>query len=166
MKRSHALRVYGAESEVLSVRIDELNRRECIAFLARMRVGRLACEQDGQPYVTPFYFACYQDALYGFSTVGQKVAWMRSNPLVCIEADEVTNPRQWTSVVAFCRYEELLDQPHYEAERKLAHRLLSERPIWWEPGFARTVIGGSERPLDLVYFRVHVGQVTGHRASP
>jgi hypothetical protein len=53
------------------VRIDELNRRECIAFLARMRVGRLACEQDGQPYVTPFYFACYQDALYGFSTVGR-----------------------------------------------------------------------------------------------
>ena len=146
--------------------IEELSRHQCIAFLTRIRVGRLACEQAGQPYVTPLYFACHQDALYGFSTIGQRVLWMRANPLVCVEADEVASPQQWTSVVAFGRYEELPAKPQYDAERELAHRLLSERPIWWEPGYARTVTGGGERALDLVYFRVHVGQITGHRASP
>jgi nitroimidazol reductase NimA-like FMN-containing flavoprotein (pyridoxamine 5'-phosphate oxidase superfamily) len=89
---------------------------------------------------------------------------MRANPLVCVEADEVTSSQQWTSVVAFGRYEELPDEPRYDAERRLAHSLLSERPLWWEPGYARTLIGGAERPLDLVYFRIDVGQITGHRA--
>jgi nitroimidazol reductase NimA-like FMN-containing flavoprotein (pyridoxamine 5'-phosphate oxidase superfamily) len=146
--------------------IEEMLRPACIEFLERVRFGHLACEQGGQPYVTPFYFACQQGALYGFSTVGQKVMWMRANPRVCIEADEVVSPQQWTSVVAFGRYEELPPEQGHDADRKLAHSLLSQRPIWWEPGYARTVVGGNERPLDLVYFRVHLGEVTGHRASP
>ena len=146
--------------------IEEMPRLACIEFLQRVRFGRLACEQAGQPYVTPFYFACHQQTLYSFSTLGQKVAWMRANALVCVEADEITSPQHWTSVVAFGRYEELLDEPRYNADRKLAHSLLSERPIWWEPGYARTVVGGTERSLDLVYFCIPIGQITGHRARP
>ena len=146
--------------------IEEMPRPACIEFLQRVRFGRLACEQDSQPYITPFYFACHQDTLYGFSTLGRKVEWMRANPLVCIEADEITSPQQWTSVVAFGRYEELSAEPQYDSERRFAHSLLSERPIWWEPGYARTVIGDAERSLDLVYFRVRLGEVSGHRATP
>lgn len=144
--------------------IEEMPRLACLEFLQRIRFGRLACEQAGQPYVTPFYFACHQNMLYSFSTLGQKVAWMRANPLVCVEADEVATPQQWTSVIAFGRYEELPAKPEYETERKFAHGLLSDRAIWWEPGYARTVVGGNERPLDLVYFLVRIGQITGHRA--
>jgi nitroimidazol reductase NimA-like FMN-containing flavoprotein (pyridoxamine 5'-phosphate oxidase superfamily) len=146
--------------------IEDMPRPACIEFLQRVRFGRLACEQAGQPYVTPFYFACHQETLYGFSTVGQKIAWMRANPRVCVEADEVVSPQQWMSVVAFGHYEELPAEAAYDSDRKLAHSLLSQRPIWWEPGYARTVVGGNERPLDLVYFRVHVGEISGHRASP
>ena len=144
--------------------IEELSRQASIDFIQRVRFGRLACEQAGQPYITPFFFACHQGALYGFSTEGQKIAWMRANPLVCVEADEVASPQQWTSVVVLGRYEELPIE--YEADRKLAHGLLSQRPIWWEPGYAKTVLHGNERPLDLVYFRIHIGQITGHRANP
>jgi nitroimidazol reductase NimA-like FMN-containing flavoprotein (pyridoxamine 5'-phosphate oxidase superfamily) len=122
----------------------------------------LACEQAGQPYVTPFYFAFHHDALYGFSTVGQKVAWMRANPRVCVEADEVASAQNWTSVIALGRYEELPANAQYDAERKLAHSLLQQRPVWWEPGYARTVLGAHERPLELVYFRIHIGTITGH----
>lgn len=144
--------------------IEEMSHPACIEFLERVRFGRLACEQAGQPYVTPFYFVCHQDALYSFSTVGQKVSWMRANPRVCIEADEVTSAQKWISVVVYGRYEELRPEPQYDAERRLAHSLLSERHLWWEPGYARTVIGGAERPLDLVYFRIEIGRITGHRA--
>ena len=55
--------------------IEEMSRLACIEFLQRVRFGRLACEQAGQPYVTPFYFACHEQALYSFSTVGQK-SWV------------------------------------------------------------------------------------------
>jgi uncharacterized protein len=146
--------------------IEEMSREACVDFLQRVRFGRLACESAGQPYVTPFYFAWHQDALYSFSTVGQKVEWMRANPCVCVEADEVDKPQKWISVIALGRYEELPAEARYEAERKLAHSLLSQRPVWWEPGYARTVLGGSERPLDLVHFRVHIRQITGHQARP
>ena len=77
--------------------IEEMPRLACIEFLQRVRFGRLACEQAGQPYVTPFYFACHQQTLYSFSTLGQKVAWMRANALVCVEADEITSPQHWTA---------------------------------------------------------------------
>src|SRR5262245_41800810 len=134
--------------------IEEMARQACIDFMHRVRFGRLGCERAGQPYVTPFYFAWHQDALYSFSTVGQKVAWMRANPLGCVEADQVTSPQQWISVIALGRYEELPAESRYEPQRKLAHGLLNQRPVWWEPGYARTMLGGDERPLDLVYFRI------------
>ena len=144
--------------------IEELPRATCIDFLKQARFGRLACAQEGQPYVTPLFFAYHQDALYSFSTVGQKVAWMRENPLVCVEADQVADPQQWISVVAFGRYEELTAEPSHSSERNLAYRLLSERPIWWEPGYARTEFVSVERTADLVYFRIHISQITGHQA--
>ena len=146
--------------------IEEMSRQACIDFIQRVRFGRLACEQAGQPYVTPFFFAYHHDALYSFSTVGQKVAWLRGNPRVCVEADEVESPQQWTTVIIFGRYEELPDSVRYDADRKLAHSLLQQRPIWWEPGYARSLVQGHERPLELVYFRIHIGLVTGHRSRP
>ena len=144
--------------------IEDMPRQACIDLLTRVRLGRLACAKAGQPYITPLFFAYHSDSLYSFSTVGQKITWMRDNPLVCVEADEVMSPQKWMSVVAFGRYEELPDAPDYKDERKLAHNLLQQYPIWWEPGFAKTVLHGRERPLELLYFRIHMGQVTGRRA--
>ena len=37
----------------------------------------------------PIYFAYHDGYLYSFSTVGRKIEWMRGNPLVCLETDEV-----------------------------------------------------------------------------
>lgn len=146
--------------------IEEMPRQACIEFVQKVRLGRLACEQAGQPYVTPLYFAYQNDALYSFSTVGQKIAWMRANPRVCIEVDEVASAQQWISVILFGRYEELPAKEQYDAERQLAHHLLQQRPVWWEPGYVSTMPGGNERSLELVYFRIHIGSVTGHRAKP
>jgi nitroimidazol reductase NimA-like FMN-containing flavoprotein (pyridoxamine 5'-phosphate oxidase superfamily) len=146
--------------------VHDLTRHDCIEFLTRKRLGRLGCARDGQPYITPFFFAFEADALYSFSTHGQKIAWMRSNPLVCVETDDIETPQKWTSVVVFGRYEELPDTPEFEASRRSAYALLQQRPQWWEPGYVRTVLHGAERPLELVYFRIQIGAVSGHRAMP
>ena len=145
--------------------IEEIPRQACIDLLTRTRLGRLACAQGGQPYITPLFFAYHSDSLYSASTIGRKIAWMRANPLVCVETDEVTTPQQWISVIVFGRYEELPSESEYEGARELAHSLLQQRPIWWEPGFAQSIHKESERSLDLVYFRIHIAQITGHRAK-
>jgi uncharacterized protein len=146
------------------MRIVELTTAASLEFLGRIRLGRLGCAQGDQPYVVPFYFACCDRQIYGFSTLGQKIAWMRGNPLVCVEADEVIGSRDWISVVVSGRYQELQDTPELRGARELAHRLLQQNAMWWEPGYTRTILRGTERPLEPLFFRIHIDQVTGHRA--
>jgi nitroimidazol reductase NimA-like FMN-containing flavoprotein (pyridoxamine 5'-phosphate oxidase superfamily) len=91
--------------------IREMSREECLRVLAGTRQARLACAHENQPYVVPVSLA-YHEApggacLYGFTTPGLKVEWMRANPLVCIEVDELVAYDQWVSVIALGRYEEL-----------------------------------------------------------
>ena len=81
--------------------------------------ARLACVHEDQPYIVPVFLA--SDAataggpsLYGFTTRGTKVDWMRKNPRVCVEADEILDFDEWVSVVVVGRYEELSDVPRGE----------------------------------------------------
>jgi uncharacterized protein len=131
-----------------------------------MHLGRLACAQGSQPYIVPIYFSYNNNYLYTFSTVGQKIDWMRANPLVCVEADEVVNSEKWTSVIANGLFQELPDLPELRTERSLAYDLLRHKAMWWEPGYVKTIIHGKERPLVPVFYRLHITEITGHRATP
>jgi nitroimidazol reductase NimA-like FMN-containing flavoprotein (pyridoxamine 5'-phosphate oxidase superfamily) len=148
------------------VLIQELTRQECLDLLSRTRLGRLACAEGTQPYVVPVYFVYDKNSLYSFSTVGQKIEWMRANPLVCVEADEVVSPQQWVSVVVFGRYEELLDVPGWQGARAFAHKVLQQNAMWWEPAYVKTGYRDRQRPLVPVFYRIHVVRITGHRAIP
>ena len=59
--------------------IHELTGDQCREVLGRAELGRLACSRFDQPYVVPIHFSFDPDSdcIYGFSTVGQKVQWMR-----------------------------------------------------------------------------------------
>jgi uncharacterized protein len=106
--------------------IHEMSREQCFRVLARAWVARLACAHENQPYVVPVYLA-YDEAsgcLYGFTTPGQKVEWMRANPRVCVEVDEIAAYDQWVSVIATGRYEELGEAPGSDG----AHLQAQERP--------------------------------------
>ena len=110
--------------EAVVMFIHEMSLAECHDVLARTNVGRLACAHENRPYVVPINFAFDGRYFYGFTTLGQKVEWMRSNPLVCLEVDEVTDQNQWSSIVASGRYEELPDKAEYEMARTRAHSFL------------------------------------------
>jgi nitroimidazol reductase NimA-like FMN-containing flavoprotein (pyridoxamine 5'-phosphate oxidase superfamily) len=151
---------------LIQVLIRELAIEECEKVLAAGRLGRLACARDNQPYTVPFHFAYDGKAcLYAFSTLGQKIEWMRSNPLVCVEVDEIKEQNDWTTIVIFGKYEELVDTQQFAADRSYAYDLLSRQPMWWEPAY---VAGTHRRPCDCtdpIYFRIHISHMTGHRAS-
>jgi nitroimidazol reductase NimA-like FMN-containing flavoprotein (pyridoxamine 5'-phosphate oxidase superfamily) len=106
--------------------IREMSRKECLRVLFGARLARLGCARKNQPYVVPVYLA-YDEAsgcLYGFTTPGQKIEWMRANPLVCVEVDEIAADDQWVSVIVFGRYEELPESCASESARLRA----PERP--------------------------------------
>ena len=145
--------------------IEELDRQSCLDLLFRTHLGRLACSQGAQPYVVPFYFACNTDYIYGFSTVGKKIEWMRANRLVCVEVDEVINSQNWMSVVVQGRYEELPNTPEWSMERDAAHCLLQQEAMWWEPAYAKTKIHGRMHPMEPVFYRIRIDTITGRRAT-
>lgn len=146
--------------------IRQLTRQDSVALLGRTHLGRLGCSQGAQPYIVPIYFAYHDGCLYSFSTVGQKIEWMRANPLVCLETDEVVSSQQWASVIVFGRYEELPDSPEHQDARAHGHHLLERKYIWWQPGYVKTILDGIERPLTPVFYRIRIGEITGHRATP
>ena len=146
--------------------IVDIGQYECDEVLRRARLGRLACCLDGQPYVTPLSIAHDDACIYGFSTVGQKIRWMRANPRICLEVEELETAQRWTTVIVTGKYEELAPDPAEPEKRERAYNLLKRRPVWWEPGYVKTVIHGQERPLEGVYFRMIIDNVSGHRGVP
>lgn len=88
--------------------IHELTPDDCRELLARSSLGRLACARFDEPYVVPIHFSldAERSCVYAFSTVGQEILWMRENPQVCLEVEEIPDKENWTTVLAFGRYED------------------------------------------------------------
>ena len=144
--------------------IQEMTKQASLDLLATVRLGRLACCQGMQPYIVPIHFAYQNDCLYSFSLPGQKIEWMRANPLVCVEADHITR-EHWSTVVVFGRYAELADTIEMRSERARALALLEQRAQWWEPGSARVKQDGTPAALFPVFYRIAIRQITGRRAT-
>ncbi|HUE84787.1 MAG TPA: pyridoxamine 5'-phosphate oxidase family protein [Vicinamibacterales bacterium] len=145
--------------------IHELTRPECADVLQRTHVGRLACARHAQPYIVPisFYFDGDDTCLYSFSTVGQKIHWMRDNPKVCVEVDEVVDRFTWTSVVVSGLYEELQGLSDAARIKSRALKHLQERSEWWLPGTAK-LASGSEHSVAVMY-RIQIVTMSGRRAA-
>lgn len=69
--------------------------------------------------------------LYSFSIVGQKITWMRTNPLVWVETEELVNWEEWATVIVLGRYEELPNTAN-DSDRTFAYDLLQRRRMWWD----------------------------------
>ena len=144
--------------------IRELTRQASLDVLARTHFGRLACSQQMQPYIVPFNFAYQNNCLHSLSMPGQKIDWMRANPLVCVEVDQMRR-EQWTTVVVFGRYEELSDTAEMRSECALASRLLQKRAVWWEPGCVKVPQGGTPPALVPILYRISIAQITGRHGT-
>ena len=143
--------------------IQDMTREMSVDLLKRAHVGRLGCAQGAQPYVIPILFAYHGDFIYSFGTIGKKIEWMRANPLVCVEADEIISRHEWQTVMIFGRYQELPDTPEFGGPRVVAHDLLAKTAMWWEPGYVKTLHQGEERPLQPIYFRISISKISGHQ---
>ena len=144
--------------------IHELTREQCCEVLGRAELGRLACSRFDQPYVVPIHFSFDPDSdcIYAFSTVGQKVQWMRENPKVCLEVEDIDDKNSWTTVVVIGRYDEIHQSPGEAEARERAEQLFAARPGWWLPAAAK--IPGRDRH-DVVVCRLQIERLTGRRTA-
>jgi len=145
--------------------IHELTPAECRDVLRRASIGRLACARHDQPYVVPIHLSYHEqtESLFAFSTVGQKIAWMRDNPKVCVEIEEIADKTQWTTVLAFGMYEEIRQDAKADQAEAAALALFQQRSEWWLPAASR-VVGAPEHHAAVVY-RIRIGRTTGRRTG-
>jgi len=142
--------------------IHELNPHECREVLRRCDLGHLGCVRFDQPYVVPIHFSFDWDrnCVYSFSAVGQKILWMRENPKVCLEVEDIRDADHWTTVLAIGRYEEIHQHPEHAETRRRAEQLFLQRRAWWLPAAGK--VEGREHP-DVVIYRIQIDRLTGRR---
>ena len=89
------------DRQELSMLIHELSTDDCASVLRRNDLGRLGCAHFDQPYIVPIHFSFDEDrnCLYAFSAMGQKIDWMRDNPKVCLEVEEIADKNNWTTIL-------------------------------------------------------------------
>jgi nitroimidazol reductase NimA-like FMN-containing flavoprotein (pyridoxamine 5'-phosphate oxidase superfamily) len=144
--------------------INEMTEQECREALARTSFGRLGCSLGDQPYIVPICLANDGDFIYVFSTLGKKIVWMRANPKVCIQIDEINAQSQWSSIIVNGRYEEL-PEPQHAGECKHARQLLEKQSQWWLNTFAERQLRLGDKLIEPLFFRIHVDSMTGLRAT-
>jgi nitroimidazol reductase NimA-like FMN-containing flavoprotein (pyridoxamine 5'-phosphate oxidase superfamily) len=144
--------------------VHELNRAECAAVLERNSVGRLGYARFDQPHIVPVHYSFdpERDLIYGFSMLGEKIEWMRRNPKVCFEVDEIADKDHWTSVLVVGRYREIHRDPRELESRRRAELLFQQRAEWWLPGAAKL---NSKEAGHAVIYRISLDKVSGRRAS-
>lgn len=144
--------------------IQEMSEQECRRFLASSSFGRLGCALENQPYVVPIQFAFEGDSIYSFGTFGRKIEWMRANPKVCVQVDEVSGRFDWVSVIGLGRYEELVE-PRYEQERAHARKLLDTRERWWLNALAERQLKAGDELIAPIFFRIRMESISGLRTQ-
>ena len=144
--------------------INEMAAGACKAFLEHASLGWLGCSHENQPYVVPIRFAYDSGYLYVFSTFGQKVKWMRANPKVCVQTDQIENQGEWISVIVNGQYEEL-PEPQYTDERKHASSLLAKRSQWWLNALGERQMRVGDKSIEPLFFRIRIQSMSGLRAT-
>lgn len=147
------------------MRVIPISQQECSEVLKRVSIGRLACSLHDQPYVVPVAFSYEPGCVYVFSTAGKKIKWMRQNPKVCLQADEVGNRSNWASVVVTGTYLEL-SEPQFTAQREHALEQLSQYSHYWQTPLAERREKTSDLAIETVFFRIDIGSMSGLRAIP
>ena len=146
--------------------IRDMSPEECRQMMTRISFGRLACARNDQPYVVPIYFSYEPDHLYSFTTVGRKIEWMRANPKVCVEVDEIVNHFQWMSVIVTGRYQELPNTKELSSDRLHALMALEKRMLWWQTAMAAKQLPTRQQAAEPLFYCIHIDSMTGHRAVP
>ena len=146
--------------------ISKMRSRECRELLFRLGFGRLACASNNRPYIVPIYFVFQNERLYCFSTLGQKIVWMRENPLVCVQTDEIRAHDDWRSVVALGRYVEISNTKENRESRTHVRSLLQKRALWWQSGYTFSQVRLKTKPPVPVFYCILIEKLSGIRASP
>lgn len=140
--------------------LQEMREADCYKVINKQFIGRLATCAEGQSYIVPVQYAVSQGLIYSFSMPGRKIDNMRDNPKVCLQVDEIQDPRRWKSVIIEGRFAELQNADG----RQRAWEVLQRRSNWWEPGaFQPRTSGMAPGGGQHLFYTISIDRMSGRQ---
>lgn len=137
---------------------------QCTALVSANRLARLACSHADHPYLVSISYAYSESCAYAFTMPGRKLETMRINPNAALLVEDKGEGRNWRSVMAEGRFEELPDRIGFKRQRDHAWSLLSQHAAWWEPGALKPVTPPLSDHSEHVFFRIRIEHMSGREA--
>jgi uncharacterized protein len=139
-------------------RFTRLTARQCRTLLRRHGFGRLAYTFKDRVDIEPIGYVLDGEWLYGRTSRGTKMVQLKHNPWVAFEIDDVDGPFDWRSVVVHGTVYFLNPGGEEHADFPRAVTLFRR----WD---RRVLESDDPAPERTIFFRIHLDEVTGVRAS-
>jgi nitroimidazol reductase NimA-like FMN-containing flavoprotein (pyridoxamine 5'-phosphate oxidase superfamily) len=81
------------------IEVREMDNYEIDNLLSGRDYGHLACCKDDRPYVVPVHYVYDGSDIFIYTTEGKKSEIIQSNPLVCLQVEDVVNGEDWRSII-------------------------------------------------------------------
>lgn len=147
-----------AGREIFHRRIGQLSREEMDELLLTSKVGRLGLSHNDNPYVVPVSHWYREGKIYFHSSGGKKIQYIKKNPKVCFEVDELAEDGSWKSVIVYGKVTLATDM---ETIRKVFQRALGHYEV--KMGAAHPEMKGLERRTDMYVGWIDIIEMTGRK---
>ena len=132
------------------LKVEDMAPAEMHALLLRESFGHLGCARDGRPYVVPMNYAYDGKELYFFTTEGMKTRFIKANPSVCLQVEEVIDSTHWRSVMVIGKAAQLTRNE----EMQQAMKLITDRNPSLTPAISATQLDTWGRAVDIALYRI------------
>lgn len=142
----------------------ELNDYQIESLLKNQMIGRIGCHSDGITYIVPVNYVYDGTNIFCHSAKGMKIDIMRDNPSVCFEIDDIKDITNWQSVIAWGKFEEIMEMSEKQKVlQKLTDRVspyIIDDSVTREHGFVdkESDIGTT---VELIMYKIIVDKKTG-----
>ena len=143
------------------LKVEDMAPTEMHALLQRQSFGHLGCARDGRPYVVPLNYAYDGKEFYFFTTEGMKTQFIRANPQVCLQVEEVTDSTHWRSVMVIGKAEQITRNE----EMQQAMKLITDRNPSLTPAISATQLDTWGRAVDIALFRITPELIDGRETK-
>jgi nitroimidazol reductase NimA-like FMN-containing flavoprotein (pyridoxamine 5'-phosphate oxidase superfamily) len=143
--------------------IGQLTNEQIDTLLISCVVGHLGCCSDNTPYVIPIAYAYDGIYIYSHAREGTKIDFMRKNPQVCLEIDQIDNLSNWRSVMVWGSFEELKGEAAETAMQLLKNRLYPLKTSFYSQSLWELTAKerGYTKETKEVLYRIRITQKTG-----
>lgn len=141
------------------LKVEDMTSAEMHSLLQTVGYGHLGCSQNGRPYVVPMHYAYDGKELFFFTTEGMKTQFMKGNPEVCLQVEEVGDSSHWRSVMVIGRAERLTER----GEMERAMQQITEHNPSLTPAISATQIDTWGRGVDIALFRIQPAIIDGRK---